>query len=275
MIAPSLHAGIPAGTGHRIPGSAASVVQMQFNAGDTLKLTGKSGNYRTVNMLFPAMSQNVEFTFMNCSDADSNHYAIVQIGAQVWLAENLKTTKYRDGSDIPNVTDSAAWSILITGAYCNFHNDPAEGETYGHLYNYYAVDDSRKMCPAGWHVPSTGEWNILEKFLDATVDTTALEGTGRMIGRILKEGCDTRWAYMDTTFGINSAGFTALCANFRNATGAWSLAPNNDHDAGFWTSTNYNTSAAWYRSLRWCYSDIYVLFPMKKSGNSVRCIRDQ
>jgi hypothetical protein len=163
---------------------------MQFNAGDTLKLTGKSGNYRTVNMLFPAMSQNVEFTFMNCSDADSNHYAIVQIGAQVWLAENLKTTKYRDGSDIPNVTDSAAWSILITGAYCNFHNDPAEGETYGHLYNYYAVDDSRKMCPAGWHVPSTGEWNILEKFLDATVDTTALEGTGRMIGRILKEGCD-------------------------------------------------------------------------------------
>jgi uncharacterized protein (TIGR02145 family) len=254
-----------------VPGS---LIGMQFNAGDTLKLTGRSGNYRTVMTLVPDHSQTVTFPFNNCTDADSNHYAVVQIGSQLWMQENLKTTKYRDGSEIPNVADSAAWSILTTGAYCDYHNLPEEGEVYGHLYNYYAVADARNMCPFGWHVPSHGEWNIMEKFLDSTVDTTALMGTGTVIGRILKEGCTTRWQYMDTTYGLNSAGFSALCANFRNATGAWSQAPDDNHDDGFWTATSYNTNSAWYRSLRWCFSDIYSLFPMKKSGNSVRCIKD-
>ena len=251
-----------------------SIISMQFNEGDTLKLTGISGIYRTVRMLFPDQSQTVTFYFVNCSDTDSNHYAVVQIGSQLWMQENLKTTKYCDGSDIPNVPDSATWGNLTTGAYCDYHNLPAEGEYYGHLYNYYAVADSRNMCPIGWHVPSHSEWNIMEKLLDNTVDTTALGGTGNVIGRILKEGCDTRWEYMDSTYGINSAGFTALCTNYRTATGAWSQAPDNNHDDCFWSATSYNTSSAWFRSLRWCYSDIYTLFPMKKSGYSVRCIKD-
>jgi uncharacterized protein (TIGR02145 family) len=247
---------------------------MQFNPGDTLKLTGKSGIYRTVSMLFPVSSQTVNFSFTDCTDIDSNHYAVVQIGSQLWMQENLKAVKYQDGSDIPNVTDSATWGNLTTGAYCNYHNLPEEGEKYGLLYNYYAVADSRKICPAGWHVPSHSEWNILEKFLDSTVDTSAVAGTGRMIGRILKEGCDTRWAYLDTTYGFNSAGFTALCANFRNANGGWSLAPDNNHDGTFWSATSYNSSSAWSHGLRWCYSDIYVIFQFKRGGDSVRCIWD-
>ena len=266
---------LPCPTGMKGTARVKSFVYMQFNAGDTLKLTGKSGFYRTVNMLFPVQSQTVTFNFVNCTDADGNHYAVVHIGSQLWMQENLKTTKYRDGSDIPNVPDSAGWANLTTGAWCDYHNLPAEGAYYGHLYNFFAVADSRNICPNGWHVPSTGEWNILEKFLDNTVDTTALGGTGNVIGRILKEGCNTRWAYMDSTYGLNSAGFTALCSNFRSATGAWSLAPGNNHDDSFWTATSYNTTAAWYRSLRWCYSDIYSLFPMKKAGQSVRCVKDQ
>jgi uncharacterized protein (TIGR02145 family) len=251
-----------------------SIIIMQFNAGDTLKLTGKSGNYRTVIMLFPNQSQTVLFDFVRCSDADSNHYAVVRIGSQLWMQENLKATHYRDGSEIPNVPDSAAWGNLTTGAYCNFHNLPEEGAYYGRLYNFYAVADNRNLCPPGWHVSTNSEWNIMEKFLDESVDTTALGGTGNLIGRILKEGCNTRWAYMDSTYGFNAAGFTALCTNFRNATGAWSLAPDNNHDDSFWTSTSYNTNSAWFRSLRWCFSDIYALFPMKKAGQSVRCIQD-
>ncbi len=251
-----------------------SLINMLFNPGDTLKLTGKSGNFRTVSMLFPHQSQSVTFNFVQCADADSNHYAVVQIGSQLWMEENLKTTKYRDGSDIPNVTDSAAWGNLSTGAWCDYHNLPSEGQYYGHLYNFYAVSNSRNICPSGWHVASNHEWNILEKFLDPAIDTTALGGTGTEIGRILKEGCNTRWAYMDSTYGLNAAGFTALCTNYRTATGAWSLAPDNNHDCSFWTATSYNTNSAWYRSLRWCYSDIYSLFPFKKGGCSVRCIRD-
>ena len=251
-----------------------SLIYMQFNAGDTLKLTGKFGNYRTVSMLVPNQSQAVTFNFVACTDADSNHYAVIQIGSQLWMQENLKTTKYRDGSDIPNVTDSAAWGNLTTGAWCDYHNLPSEGAYYGHLYNFYAVADTRNICPPGWHVASNHEWNVLEKFLDPTVDTTALGGTGRLIGRILKEGCVTRWAYMDSTWGLNAAGFTALCTNYRTATGSWSLAPDNNHDGSFWTATSYNTNSAWFRSLRWCYSDIYSLFSFKRGGSSVRCIRD-
>jgi uncharacterized protein (TIGR02145 family) len=254
--------------------SVRSGINMPFNVGDTLKLTGISGNYGTIQMLFPDHSQTVTFPFTDCTDASGYHYAVVQIGSQLWMQQNLKATKYRDGSDIPNVPDSATWTNLTTGAYCNFHNLPEEGDYYGRLYNFYAVDDPRGICPAGWHVPSHSEWNILEKFLDSTVDTTALMGTGRFIGRILKEGCTTRWQYLDTTYGLNSAGFSALCANFRNGTGAWSLAPDNNHDTSFWTSTSYSSGSAWFRSLRWCFSDIYVLFPPKKGGDSVRCIKD-
>ena len=121
----------PEGSGYR---SGRAVVTMQFNPGDTLKLTGRSGIYRTVSMLFPTSSHTVTFSFVGCTDTDGNHYAVVQIGSQLWMQENLKTTKYRDGTDIPNVTDSATWANLTTGAYCNFHNLPEEGEKYGWLY---------------------------------------------------------------------------------------------------------------------------------------------
>jgi len=251
-----------------------SLIYLQFNDGDTLKLTGKSGNYRTVSMLIPNQSQAVTFNFVPCTDADGNHYAVVQIGSQLWMQENLKTTKYRDGSDIPNVTDSATWGNLTTGAWCDYHNLPAEGAFYGHLYNFYAVADARNISPPGWHVASNHEWNVMEKFLDPTVDTTALGGTGRLIGRILKEGCVTRWEYMDSTWGLNAVGFTALCTNYRTATGAWSLAPDNNHDGSFWTATSVGTNSAWFRSLRWCYSDIFSLYSFRRAGSSVRCIRD-
>jgi uncharacterized protein (TIGR02145 family) len=255
--------------------TAKSIISMQFNAGDTLKLTGKSGNYRTVIMLFPNQSQTVTFNFIKCTDADSNHYAVVQIGTQLWMQENLKATHYRDGSAIPNVTDSATWGTLTSGAYCNYHNDTAEGAYYGRLYNWYAIADSRNLCPVGWHMSSNPEWNIMEIFLDPTVDTTAWMGRGTKIGRILKEGCDTRWQYYDSTYGWNCAGFTALCTNFRNNTGAWSQAPNNDHDDAFWTSTSYSTTTAWGLSLRWCFGDIYAI-PLinKRSGSTARCIKD-
>ena len=251
-----------------------SLISMLFNAGDTLKLTGKSGNYRTISMLFPNQDQTVTFNFVNCTDADSNHYAVVQIGSQIWMAGNLKTTKYRDGSVILNVTDSATWGSTTAGAWCDFLNDPAEGAYYGHLYNWYAASDSRNIAPLGWHVASNAEWNIMEKFVDNTVDTTALGGTGTEIGRILKEGCNTRWQYYDSTAGWNSAGFTALCSNFRNSSGAWSLAPNNNHDDSFWTATHYNANMAWSKSFRWCACDIFSIFNFNRAGSSVRCIKD-
>lgn len=240
-----------------------SIVQMQYNAGDMLKITGISGIYKTIVMLVPSSSQTVTFTFVACSDVDHNNYAVVQISTQTWMEENLKTTKYLDGSPIPNVSDSATWTNLTTGAYCNYHNDTLEGATYGHLYNYYAVGDARNLCPAGWHVASDSEWRVLENFLGDSV----------VAGQKMKENCSTRWEYNDTTWGTNTSGFTGLCANYRNSTGSWSMAPDNNHDSNFWSSTVDVTSFIWFRGLRWCYNDVFRAPALSTSGFSVRCVK--
>jgi len=256
--------------------SSRSIIAMQYNAGDTLKLTGKSGFCRTIVMLIPTQSQKVTFNFVYCADADSNHYAVVQIGSQLWMAENLKTTRYRDGSAIPNIQDSASWGSATAGAYCDYHNLTSEGQQYGHLYNFHAASDPRNIAPVGWHVSTNSEWNKMEVFLDKTVDSTALGSVGLKIGKMLKENCNTRWAYLDTTWGTNFCGFTALCTNYRTTTGAWSQGANNSHDDGFWTSTPSatNNGYAWFRSCRWCDNDLFVFYVMYDFGYSIRCVHD-
>src|SRR5665647_3709784 len=94
------------------------------------------------------------------TDIDGNVYHTVTIGTQVWMVENLKTTKYRNGDPIPNVTDNIAWGALTTGAYCNYNNDTNNSITYGRLYNWYAANN-RNIAPSGWHVPTVAEWTIL------------------------------------------------------------------------------------------------------------------
>jgi uncharacterized protein (TIGR02145 family) len=243
--------------------SGKSVILMQYNTGDTLKFTGKSGIYRTIIILIPTQSQTVTYNFTACTDADNNSYAVVQIGTQLWMAENLKTTKYRNGTAIPDVPDSAQWGNLTTGAYCDYHNLSSEGNQYGHLYNWYAATDSLNLCPVGWHVPTDAEWTILDNFL----------GGDSIAGGKLKENCLTRWASPNTG-ATNFSGFTALCANFRTASGSWSLAPNNDHDGNFWTSTSSNPGMAWFRGLRYCYKDVFIAPCIFKAGYSVRCVKD-
>ena len=240
-----------------------AVISMLYSTRDLLKLTGKAGVNRTISMFVPTQNKTETFSFISCADADSNHYGVVQIGTQIWMAENLKTTKYRDGSSIPNVTDSASWFNSTSGAYCNYHNIVAEGDTYGHLYNWLTIADSRNMCPVGWHVPSDSEWTVLTTFL----------GGANIAGRKLKANCTTRWAYLDSTWGTNETGFTGLCTNYRIPTGAWSMAPDNNHDAFFWSSTALG-GFAWARSLRWCYNDLWIGPPMKSGGFSIRCIKD-
>ena len=98
------------------------------------------------------------------TDTDGNVYTSVAIGTQVWMVENLKTTKYNDNSAIPLVTDNTAWGNLSTSGYCWYSNDIANKTAYGALYNWYAVNTS-KLCPTGWHVPIDAEWKILERNL--------------------------------------------------------------------------------------------------------------
>jgi uncharacterized protein (TIGR02145 family) len=99
------------------------------------------------------------------TDIDGNTYHKITLGSQVWMLENLNVTHYNNGDSIPNVTDSATWVNLESGAYCNYHNFPENAITYGRLYNWYAVNDSRDLCPTGWHVATEDDWNLLTDYL--------------------------------------------------------------------------------------------------------------
>ena len=100
-----------------------------------------------------------------CVDIDGNVYKIIKIGDQWWMAENLKVTRYRNGDQIPNIENASEWSALLTGAYCVYENKVSLADTFGYLYNWYAIDDSRNIAPAGWHVPTDEEWKQLEMYL--------------------------------------------------------------------------------------------------------------
>jgi uncharacterized protein (TIGR02145 family) len=190
------------------------------------------------------------------TDIDGNSYKIVEIGNQVWMAENLNTTKYNDGSDIPNVIVDATWLSLTTGAYCNYSNTPANSDIYGRLYNWYAVNTG-KLCPIGWHVPVDTEINQLIQF----------NGGESLAGGKLKENGTIHW--VDENVGAtNESGFTGLPGGARDNSGPFY---NLNTIGRFWSSTdklfmslyNNNTTAPYYGG------DGYELY-----GFSVRCIKD-
>ena len=127
---------------------------------------GNQETFVTLSSIAPIVF-NPNLTYNSVLDINGNIYKTIQIGTQTWMAENLKVTKYSDGTDIPNVTDNTTWEGLSSGAYClNINHDAADlKKIYGCLYNWYAVNSSRKLCPTGWHVPFDDEWTILTDYL--------------------------------------------------------------------------------------------------------------
>jgi hypothetical protein len=112
-------------------------------------------------------------TYGSMTDQQGNVYKTIVIGSQEWMAENLKTSIYRNGEAIANVTDDSQWQVLTTGAWCYYNNDNQFNCPHGKLYNWYAVADPRNLCPTGWHVPTDGEWNVLIGYLDSVYDPNA------------------------------------------------------------------------------------------------------
>ena len=143
------------------------------------------------------------------TDIDSNVYHTVTIGTQVWMVENLKTTRYNDGQEIPLVTDTVSWENLTSPGYSWFNNDTVFKKSYGALYNWYTVNTG-KLAPAGWHVPTLTEWNTLAAFLGG--NTTA-GGKMKSTGTIES---DTGLWYSPNTNATNSSGFTAIPGGYRH-----------------------------------------------------------
>jgi uncharacterized protein (TIGR02145 family) len=194
------------------------------------------------------------------TDIDGNVYKTVKICNQWWMAENLKVTKYQNGDSIPDVQDNSEWMNLTTGAYCDYDLDSRNVSTYGRLYNWYAVDDSRNIAPAGWHVPSDAEWQILVECL----------GDSTVAGGKMKESGTMHWINPNTG-ATNESGFLALPAGSRSGTG---LFGGKRYGAYYWCATPFSTYLAWHRSLENNYAGIYHFTYVKIDGFSVRCVRD-
>ncbi len=188
------------------------------------------------------------------TDVEGNVYPTVTIGTQTWMAENLKTTKYRDSTLIPDITNNSEWYTLVTGAYCNGDNP----RTYGKLYNWYAVSTG-KLAPAGWHVATDADWTTL---------STYLGGEGVAAGK-LKESGTVHW--LTPNIGsTNDSLFSALPGGNRDST------YHSVNTSGYWWSaTEYNSAQAWFRIMNHESTGL-GRFPTgnKEFGFSVRCVKN-
>lgn len=183
----------------------------------------------------------------------------VTIGTQVWMVKNLDVDHYRNGDVIPQVTDATEWANLTTGAWCYNDNDANNGTTYGKLYNWYAVNDSRGLAPEGWHVPSDEEWTTLSTYL----------GGESVAGGKLKEAGTTHWQSPNEG-ATNETGFSALPGGYRNLSGTFSSI---GYYGYWWSSTESYTTYAWGRYLLYYGSNLYRDYYYKDYGFAVRCVK--
>ena len=199
---------------------------------------------------------NIVETFM---DIDSNIYHGVKIGNQIWMMENLRTTRYRNGDTIPNVINNIQWVQEKNGGYCHYGNNIQNSITYGNLYNWFAVNDPRNLAPIGWHIPTNSEFFILTKYLG---------GFDVAVGKLKECGLD-HWQSPNTG-GTNETSFTALPGGLRfdgiffdiGIHGYW------------WTSTEIDTSWSQDFNLYYIKTAPFGTLSTKDQGLSIRCVKD-
>ncbi len=201
-------------------------------------------------------------TSQTVTDIDGNTYNTVQIGTQVWMSENLKTSRYRNGGSIPYVLGNAAWAALTTGAWSNYDHDAANDPIYGKLYNWYTTLGDT-LCPTGWGVPTDAEWTTLTTYL----------GGESVAGGKMKSIGTAYWASPNTG-ATNESGFSVLPGGYRGSDGSFNFIRNY---AFFWSATefdNFNSIYAWFRNLNYSNGNVRRDIIYKSEGASVRCLRD-
>ncbi|MDD3945736.1 MAG: fibrobacter succinogenes major paralogous domain-containing protein [Bacteroidales bacterium] len=253
--------------------------RLQDKAGDQSRkkeLAGKSD--KNNNSLIPKIKRLFK---KKIKDIDGNVYSTVKIGKQVWMVENLRTTKFNDGSSIANITSEEQWNDASRPGYCWYDNDIDNKNTYGALYNWHAVETGI-LCPNGWHVPSDTEWTELETYLaNNGYNYDGSTGGDDIRDKIAKSmASDNGW---ETSSGVgeigntdypeyrNKSGFTALPGGYRLYNGSF-------NDVGYygswWSSTQSSTNNAWSRVLNYDGSYVGGFGYNKENGFSVRCVRD-
>ena len=203
------------------------------------------GQTCAITMNVEDVAQTIGKPGPNITDAESNSYKTVYIGTQQWMAENLKVSKYSDGTTIPNITDNTQWQNNTTGAWAYFNNDAANNAKYGKLYNWYAVsktsNGNKNVCPTGWHVPTDAEWTVLTDYLGGY------------------------------TVGFDTSLFTGLKGGYRDYNGNYYF---RGSYAVWWSSTMGKTVDIWNRNKFYASGGANRDDYSKKHGLSVRCLRD-
>lgn len=237
-------------------------------------ITTDLGNRNIINLAHPVQNQDavtkayvdalearikeLELAILKPTDSEGNIYDIVKIGNQLWMAENLRTTHFNDGTSIPHVTSNTDWNNLTTPAYSWYNNDQsAYGGEYGALYNWYAVNTGM-LCPVGWHIPTDTEWSVLTGFLGFSESDKLMENDTLKQKSISVNGADKN------EFNIIPGGYRTYIGVFGHV----------DDNGMWWSSSEYSTNYAWYRSLNSTSNDIIRNFFLKKNGFYIRCIRD-
>jgi uncharacterized protein (TIGR02145 family) len=224
----------------------------------TYTITGTSQLMSVPYALYAAKSGDGSALQSQVASLQTTTYPNVLIGTQYWMEKNLEVTNYRNGDIIPYVSDPNAWAGLTTGAWCYYNNDPESG--YGKLYNWYAVTDPRGLAPTGWHVPSDAEWTTLTTFLG-----------GETLGGGKMKTTGTKSWITPNTAATNSSGFSGLPGGSRYAGGTFFGIGSY---GSWWSSTEYDTADAWYRSLNYDFGGVGRPNNDKRNGFSVRCLRD-
>lgn len=205
------------------------------------------------------------------TDSDGNEYRTVTIGDQEWMAENLRTSRFTDGSEIPMVNDQAAWLNANYGVWCWYDTINPDHVPYGKLYNWYAVNDTRGVCPTGWHVPTDAEWTTLIDYLDPATVNPGADGTQSAVaGGKMKETGTAHWQSPNAG-ATNESGFTALPGGFRHSSNGsfGSLGY-----GGYWWSATEDGGNAWYRLIPYSSGNITRFNGSKSGGFAVRCLRN-
>jgi uncharacterized protein (TIGR02145 family) len=246
----------------------------------------KTADMDSITFKRPPVNPNgINIAGPNVTDIDGNTYQSVTNCGLTFTKQNLNVSKYSDGTPIPQVTDPTAWQNLTTGAWCYYNNDPANGAVYGKLYNWYAVAGiydaasaanpalRKKLAPTGWHIPTDGEWSSLINCLDPNANggsTFPNIAGGKMKATGTIQSGTGLWQSPNTE-ATNESGFSGLPAGCRSNDGTFSLI------GGYgiwWSSSENDTTDAWYRALAYNDGFAYRLYSYKEGGFSVRCLRD-
>ena len=235
---------------------------------------------------------NNTIEYSTVTDVDGNVYKTVKIGNQWWMAENLKVTRYNNLDTITYIgyngfyLDSTKWNNMKTGAYCindgNTNGSNINGKLFGFLYNFYVIYDSRKIAPAGWHIPCDDEWKQLETTLGmSSVDANKMNFRGTNEGNKLKLYlmCNNNPAWdlpqgddKYTVWPTNESGFSAVgggCCMYNGIIDPTLV-------TGFWWTSTINTSSnqPWYRYLDWSKPNVFRFYGPMTYGFSIRCVKD-